>query len=597
MTSQTQPELKHIPLNKLVLWAGNVRKTGASEELEALTANIAACGLLQPLVVKRVKGGRYAVIAGRRRFLALSVLADDQRIAKDAPVACIVMPAKANSAEISLAENLMRVPMHPADQFDAFRELADKGDSPADIAARFGITETAVKQRLRLARVSAVVFEAYRNEGLTLEQVQAFAVSDDHTAQERVFADLGQWNDSPRHIRDALTQGDIRATDKRARFVTLAAYEEAGGNVRRDLFANGDDGVFLLDAELLHRLAIEKLEAHAETIRAEGWKWVQAALEVDPSEMEFRERDPEPVPLSEEAEDEHRQLVEEYERLYQELPEDDERASARLDELQERIDALESTEAAYTAETLAIAGAIVTLGGNGEPRVLRGLVRPDDEPEGEAEPDAPKERPEHSAPLVLSLTDTKSAAISASLAQRPDVALAAVVHALASDVFRAHREDSSLQLSVEVTGFKEESKGASDMQLAREQWAERLPKGDSAMWEWCLTQDSDTLLELLAFCAASTLNAVQAKHIASVGRIVHANALAAALSLDMTVYFTPTAANYFSRVSRPTILKVLAEAKNLPAKRSWQKLKKSELAVLAEHEIAGTGWLPEPVRV
>ncbi len=72
--------------------------------------------------------------------------------------------------------------------------------------------------------------------------------------------------------------------------------------------------------------------------------------------------------------------------------------------------------------------------------------------------------------------------------------------------------------------------------------------------------------------------------------------LADELSLDMTQWFTPTAENFFSRVGRTTVIKAICEAKNVPSKRSWDKMKKSELAKLAEREVAGTGWLPEPLK-
>jgi hypothetical protein len=45
----------------------------------------------------------------------------------------------------------MRLPMHPADQFDAFKKLADDGKGPEEIAARFGTTAKIVAQRLKLA--------------------------------------------------------------------------------------------------------------------------------------------------------------------------------------------------------------------------------------------------------------------------------------------------------------------------------------------------------------------------------------------------------------------------------------------------------------
>lgn len=583
-----------IPLNKLVPFRDNVRKTGVTDGIGELKASIAAQGVLQSLVVKKTSRGRFAVIAGQRRLLALSALADDGAIAGDTPVPCCVKPGTADATEIGLTENVVRAPMHPADQFEAFSDMIDGGATPAGIAARFGISEVAVKQRLKLARVSPTVLKAYRDGELTMEQVQAFTVSEDHAAQDNVLANLSEWNQDPDDIRSALTQDDIAATDKRARYVTLPAYEEAGGAFRRDLFAEGDEGVFLLDAELLDRLALEKLQAEAEVIKAEGWKWVETTPELDRSEMDFRVRRPESLPLSEEALAEQKRLTEEYSALFESADEHDEETSERLDAIESRIAELEETERAYTPDVMAISGAIITIRHDGETEILRGLVRPEDEPDAEERSDSgpKKERPEFSSKLVQSLTAAKSAAIGAALTEKPSVALAAVVHGLAMSVFDCFSGDARLQVRGDVTEYDDATKGAEDLRRAYEKWSDTIPGEESALWEWCLAQDQSTLLDLLAFCAGCTVDAVTTKLDSVSSRISHGDALASALSLDMKEWFTPTADNFFKRVGRQAIVNALTEARGTPSKRSWQKLKKSELAALAEREIAGTGWLP-----
>lgn len=140
-----------IPLNKLTPFRGNVRKTGAGEGIDELAASIAAHGLLQSLVVRKAARGKFAVIAGQRRLLALSMLAAGDKIPADLPIPCHVVDGEADATEIGLAENTVRVAMHPADQFEAFRELIDKGASVADIAARFGVSEITVTKRLKPA--------------------------------------------------------------------------------------------------------------------------------------------------------------------------------------------------------------------------------------------------------------------------------------------------------------------------------------------------------------------------------------------------------------------------------------------------------------
>jgi ParB family transcriptional regulator, chromosome partitioning protein len=587
-----------IPLNKLVPWDGNVRKTEPTKDIEELVASIEAMGILQSLVVKKASRGKFSIIAGRRRYHASCILVERGKMAFDAPIPCQIVPSGADSAEISLTENVVRAPMHPADQFEAFSALADDGSTPAEIAARFGISETAVKQRLKLARVSPNVFQAYKDGKLSLEQVQAFTVSDDHAAQDELLESVSEFHHHPASIRNALTEGEIRGSDKRARFVTVAAYEEAGGAIRRDLFAEDDDGAFLLDGQLLDRLALEKLKAEAEVIKAEGWKWVETALEIDRSEMDFRVRRPEPLPLSDEQAAEHKRLSEEYTELFDRSDEPNEETSERLEAIESRIAELEDRESAYTPEVMAIAGAIVTLRYNGDLEILRGLVRPEDISKGEEATQAskPKERPEFSTKLTESLTAAKSAAIGAALSQNPSVALAAVVHGLAISVFDSYSGDARLHIRAQVTGYAEESRGANEMGTAYETWADKLPGEESALWEWCLEQEQDTLLDLLAFCAGRTVDAVTSKYDSDPGRIAHGDALAAALSLDMKQWFTPTAENFFKRVGRQTIVNAIKQATGKPSKRSWEKMRKSELAALAERETAGTGWLPPILR-
>ncbi len=167
---------------------------------------------------------------------ALNLLAKAGEIAKDYPVECKEREGE-TATEISLAENVMREEMHPVDQYEAFDALAKQGKDIADIAARFGTTETVVRKRLALAHVSPVLLQHFRDEDMSFAQLSAFTVSDDHERQVAVWNSLSSWNREPHSIRRALTEEMIPATDKRVQFIGgLVAYEEAGGSVKRDLF-------------------------------------------------------------------------------------------------------------------------------------------------------------------------------------------------------------------------------------------------------------------------------------------------------------------------------------------------------------------------
>lgn len=277
---------RDIPFNKLVLSQSNVRRIKSGVSIEEFAEDIARRGLLQSLHVRPVvdedgnETGMFEIPAGGRRYRALEHLVKAKRLNKTAPVPCVVREAGNGilAEDDSLAENTQREALHPLDQFRAFRTLREKGQSEEEIAAAFFVPVNVVKQRLRLAAVSPKLLDLYETDEMSLDQVMTFTINPDHDRQEQVWEALdSSWSKDPYQIRRLLTETTVRASDKRAVFVGLAAYEEAGGTILRDLFQS-DDGGWLQDAALLDRLATEKLKAMAAEFAEEGWKWIEVAV-------------------------------------------------------------------------------------------------------------------------------------------------------------------------------------------------------------------------------------------------------------------------------------------------------------------------------
>src|SRR5450631_4262263 len=270
---------RDIPFNQLVLSQSNVRRVKAGVSIEQLAESIAQRTLLQSLSVRAVVDadgqdtGMFEVPAGGRRYRALELLVKQKRMAKTQPVPCVIRDSGI-AEDDSLAENDERVGLHPLDQFRAFKLLRDGGMSEEDIAARHFVSRAIVKQRLRLASVSPKLHEVYADDGMTLEQLMAFSVTAVSVRQKQVWDNVSRSQLDERYqIRRMLTENTVRASDRRAQFIGLGAYEQAGGTVMRDLFAH-DDGGWLQDVPLLDRLVTEKLKADAEGIAPEGWKWI-----------------------------------------------------------------------------------------------------------------------------------------------------------------------------------------------------------------------------------------------------------------------------------------------------------------------------------
>jgi ParB family chromosome partitioning protein len=634
-----------IPFNKLVLSQANVRRVKAGISIEELAEDIAHRGLLHGLSVRSVldveggETGMFEVPAGGRRFRALELLVKQKRMAKTEPVPCVVR-TEGLAAEDSLAENVHRAPLHPLDQFRAFQTLRGQGLSEEEIAARFFISPAVVTQRLKLAAVSPKLLELYADE-MTLEQLMAFTVTGDHARQEQVWeALLRSYNKEPYLIRKQLTEGAVRAADKRARFVGIAAYEAAGGTVMRDLFQE-DDGGWLQDQALLDRLVGEKLAAEADQIRAEGWKWVEAAVDF-PYGHNFGLRRLAGVTatLSDEEQATLDTLRAEYDTLEAEYAGADElpdEVDARLGEIEAALEAFEARPAAYDAADIARAGAFVSIDAEGGFRVERGYVRPADEPSAEPTGDAPAsqgreaERPAGTAGndasavagapmtaeppededgikplperLITELTAHRTLALRDALARDPDTALLAVLHALCLRAFYRYGVDTCLDIEVKSTRLATAAPGLNDTAAAKaieardEHWAGRLPHDPEHLWDALVNFDAGDRASLFAHYASLGVNAVHEPWNRSPRRIAHADRLAEALGLDMAAAgWSATADNYLGRVTKARILEAVREAKGDAAAQLIDHLKKPDMAREAERLLADTAWLPEPLR-
>ena len=420
MTKQQKITLsasRDIPFNKLMLSQSNVRHVKAGVSIEELAEDIARRTLLASITVRPVlddngaETGMFTIPAGGRRFRALELLVKQKRLNKTALVPCVVR-MDGLAEEDSLAENIQRAPLHPLDQFRAFQAMREKGRTEEEIAAAFFVSASVVKQRLKLAAVAPALHDVYAEEEMTLDQLMAFTVNPDHARQEQVWEALQRhYSKQPYEIRRMLTEGAVRASDKRAQFVGLDNYVEAGGDILRDLFQQ-DDGGWLQDASLLDVMVTEKLAEEAEVIRAEGWKWVEVDTDFPYGHtFGMRRIHGEAEPMSDVEAADYQALKAEYDALeadHAEVDELPEEVDARLGEIETAMEALQDRPIRFEAEDLALAGAFVSIDSSGRLRVERGHVRAEDEPVNE-----PEENGDVGAetPIVEDAEDSVSSAV------------------------------------------------------------------------------------------------------------------------------------------------------------------------------------------
>ena len=634
---------ENIPFNKLKLAQANVRRTKLGVSIEHLAEDIAHRTLLQSINVRAeldANGeptGLYEIPAGGRRFRALELLVKQKRLAKTAPVPCVIRTGGI-AVEDSLAENVHREQLHPLDQFRAFQELIAEGLSEAEIAARFFVPPAIVKQRLRLATVAPELHAAYAADEMILEQLMAFTVSDDHQLQIEVWTAVNaSGRDLASDIRRLLTENPVPISDPRAAYVGKTAYVAAGGHVYRDLFSTDTDCYFQ-DVPLLERLVAEKLAAARDTLLTEGWQWVEAAVSF-PYSTALSQNPSSPIHLTHEQEvrrstleDQLNALDEQYD--YGEAR--DETDQARHDAVTAELESFDRED--HDPADVARAGAFISLDRNGSLVIRRGYLRPDPvtpsslkrlvtrstgrmsvscvTPDSTAtdtsietamEDDPGEALKPLSERLITELSSYMTLALRAAVANNPHVAMTALLHSLCLNLFNKTSGKSCLAITAEIVRTAAEapdlatSGPAQALDAVQQMYEAILPKTSPELWHTLDQMSEQDRLGLLAFCTAQTIDAHYQQPDAwnpSQGRADHAATLAQAVRLDIAATgWTPTVANYLDRVPRPRILEAVREAKGEQSALLIAHLKKADMAREAARMLAGTSWLPEPLRV
>lgn len=618
-----------VPLSRLVESDANVRKGALDEnKVRSLAASIAAHGLIYPLLVTEVKPkGKskkavctYAVAAGRRRFAALRLLRDEGKIDADYAVPVRVV-ADENAVELSTVENVQREAMHPADEYEAFRRMVDEGAGVETVAAHFGVSVVVVQRRLKLANVAPALITLYREGAMSLEQLMALTVTDDHAAQEQVWRGRPAHQRVPAALRRALLgEASIASNSPLASFVGRDAYLAAGGSEQVDLFS--EHGAHWTDGALVHQLAEDRLAQEGEAIRvAEGWAWAVALVQPDYATVNAFSRAPrtwrEPTEAEQSAMDalDQRQEAIEAQMEALELSEEDgaDDAYQRLsDELEGIYTERNAREAALeTVADKTHVGVIVVLRDHGV-EVIRGAVRPEDRKAvakaartqargATTTPGEGRVQPALSEKLARALTAQRTAALQAMLMENHTVALAALAHSMVLDLAREvyYRCDSGLKVSARSVAHElhtadpavEQSRAWQQIKAASAAWGERLPGDEEALWQCLLNMSQDELIALLAHCAARTVDGIQSR-----GDQHVTDALARAVDLDMADWWSATPDSYLGSVRKTDVLQAVSEAVSPAEAVPLASMKKGPMVEAAGRLLEGKRWVPPLLR-
>ncbi|HGY3523554.1 TPA: ParB/RepB/Spo0J family partition protein [Escherichia coli] len=593
-----------VPLVSLIKSPLNVRTVPYSaESVSELADSIKGVGLLQNLVVHTLSGDRYGVAAGGRRLAALNMLAERGIIPADWPVRVKVIPQELATAA-SMTENGHRRDMHPAEQIAGFRAMAQEGKTPAQIGDLLGYSPRHVQRMLKLADLAPVILDALAEDRITTEHCQALALENDTARQVQVFEAACQsgWGGKPevQTIRRLVTESEVAvAGNSKFRFVGTDAFSP--DELRTDLFS--DDGDGYVDRVALDAALLEKLQAVAERLReAEGWGWCAGRMEAVGECREdagtYRSL-PQPEAVLTEAEEERlNELLTRYDAPENQCEESD------LLEAEMKLIHCMSRVRAWTPEMRAGSGVVVSWR-YGNVCVQRGVqLRSEDDAADDADrTEQVQEKAsveEISLPLLTKMSSERTLAVQAALIQQPEKTVALMVWRLCSCVFdycnmtlhpfRIQTEEYHRRLTSDAPSGKS---GQAWLSLMKEKTRLEalLPENWQKDFTTFFTLDGQTLMRLMVFCTACSVDGVQTRECGHTSRSP-LDTLETAIGFHMRDWWQPTKANFFGHLKKPQIIAALNDAGLSGAARDAEKMKKGDAAEHAEHHMKDNRWVP-----
>ncbi len=571
----------YASLDQLYLHDLNPRQEVAQEDVETLADSIRTCGLLQNLGGIQDDDGKIGIVSGGRRLRALAYLAETEPDFAGATSIPVLLALDLEQAEFwANAENTAREALDPADEIRAYGRMAATNADAEAIASAFGVTVAHVKGRLKLANLPDAALDALKAKTINLSAAQKMTTAQDEKLVHEALQAIAEGRlSNVSQLDHFLHPKAAKATDRRAVFVGVEAYEAGGGKITRDLFS---EDIFFEDQDILDEAFAAQLAEAAEQVRVtDGWAWVETHSEAYLGwsfieDSKFARVYPVEGVLSDDQ-------MERYENLCEMADNDVLNAEGE----EELVGLHVILEGAFTDAQKAHAGCVVYVDQSGGLKVEAGLIRPEDKKpaiaagvlqasvHGSGADKAPKYP--YSQKLRDDLDAIKLAALQNAMLDQPDLLLDLLTFQLSGatgfrDVFDISLGTPSNTPSVEA-GFEIDKRLSKPGVSPSDAWGVDLKKAFASFKKKGPKHRAAELTRHLA------------KLLTGGDDIFH-GVLSEKAGADIRKVWTPTAENLFKRVSGPMLKTIYCDLLDLAPTsaeaKAFAKLKKAEKAKTLE---------------
>ena len=223
-TQAAEESLHHLPLELLGPNPDQPRRSFSEPELSELAESIRAHGVLQPVLVRPLPGGRYELLAGERRWRAAQMAGLER-------IPAVLRPAAAEERlELAMIENMARQDLNPIEAARACAALVEGfGLTKEEVGRRVGRSRVAISNLVRLLELPDEVLAMVEAGELSEGHGRAVLQAEDHHARRRIARDARDRGLSVRQT-EALARGTAEsraAPRRRARLQSADAIEAA----------------------------------------------------------------------------------------------------------------------------------------------------------------------------------------------------------------------------------------------------------------------------------------------------------------------------------------------------------------------------------
>jgi len=259
-------KLEFIALDKLVISSANMRSAKRPPDVSDLLPTVRARGVLQPIIVRpNCAPDGFEILAGRRRFHAASIVAQESGQAEPMPCAILEAGDDAAAIEASMIENMARLDPDEVTRWASFTRLVKEGRAIEDIAATFGLPDLAVRRILALGNLLPRIRDLYARDEIDRATVRHLTMAS--KAQQKTWLALREDPEAYAPIGHQLKAwlfGGQSIAVKQALF-DIATYP---GQIVADLF--GEDGYFA-DADAFWTAQQAVIDARRDAYLEAGW--------------------------------------------------------------------------------------------------------------------------------------------------------------------------------------------------------------------------------------------------------------------------------------------------------------------------------------